>query len=210
MSTKKILLVITNSLWYNDSTRIERKLKMAVGFKKSLFGFNCNDVIDYIERLQKKFKNKTEELSAKADELANELNLSKENYEKLMEEKNAISEKLDSFSQKAEEIERLSENIGKLYLVSQANAQAIMSSAQESSSLTNLEVEKNLSVIDEAHVSLNELRRNIQKTSDDFIKEVDVLLGSLNATREQITANIANSETALKDFEEVYQEIVTE
>ena len=160
--------------------------------------------------IKKEFKNKTEELSAKADELANELNLSKENYEKLMEEKNAISEKLDSFSQKAEEIERLSENIGKLYLVSQANAQAIMSSAQESSSLTNLEVEKNLSVIDEAHVSLNELRRNIQKTSDDFIKEVDVLLGSLNATREQITANIANSETALKDFEEVYQEIVTE
>ncbi len=183
---------------------------MAIGFKKSLFGFNCNDVIDYIERLHKKFKIKTDELSAKADMLANELNLSKENYEKLMEEKNALSEKLDAFTQKAEEIERLSENIGKLYLVSQTNAQAIMLSAEESASLANLEVEKNLSAIDEAHISLNELRQSIIKTSDDFIKEVDVLLGSLNATREQITTNMANSEIAIKDFEEVYENIVNE
>lgn len=183
---------------------------MSIGFKKSLFGFNCNDVIEYIDRLQKKFKNKTDELSAKADELANELNLSKENYEKLMQEKNTISQKLDAFTQKAEEIERLSENIGKLYLVSQANAQVIMSGAQENSSLTNLEVEKNLSVIDEAHLSLNELRQSIQKTSDDFIKEVDALLSSLNATREQINANIQAGENAANEFEEVYQNIVNE
>lgn len=183
---------------------------MAIGFKKSLFGFNCNDVIDYIERLQIKFKNKTDELNQKTEELSNELGLSKENYQKLLEEKNALSEKLDAFTQKAEEIEKLSENIGKLYLVSQANAKVIMSSAEESSSLANSEVEKNLSAIDEAHISLNELRHNIQKTSDDFIKEVDVLLTSLDATREQITKNIENSETAIKDFEEVYESIVNE
>ncbi len=183
---------------------------MAIGFKKSLFGFNCDDVIDYIERIQRKFKNKTEELSKKTEELENELNSSKENYQKLLEEKNALSEKLDSYSQKAEEIERLSENIGKLYLVSQANAQVVMTSAKENSSLANKEVEKNLSAIDEAHISLNELRRSIQKTSEDFIKEVDTLLGSLNATRDQISQNIENSETAVSDFQEVYESIINE
>ncbi len=183
---------------------------MSVGFRKSLFGFNCNDVLEYIERTHKKFKNKTDALTQKAEELSKELNLSKENYEKLLEEKNTISEKLDEFTKKADEIERLSENIGKLYLVSQANAQAIMSNAHESSSLATIEVEKNLSAIDEAHLSLNELRQSIIKTSDDFIKEVDVLLGSLDATREQITANVQNSEQATEEFKAVYESIVNE
>ncbi|MBE6787360.1 MAG: hypothetical protein E7537_03325 [Ruminococcaceae bacterium] len=183
---------------------------MAIGFKKSLFGFNCDDVINYIERLQRKFKNKTEELNQKTQELENELNISKENYQKLLEEKNDLSEKLDSISQKTEEIERLSENIGKLYLVSQANAQVVMSSAQQNSSLAKSEVEKNISAIEEAHISLNELRQSIRSTSENFIKEVDVLLGSLDATREQISKNIETSQTATQDFEKVYESIVNE
>ena len=183
---------------------------MSIGFRKSLFGFNCNDVLEYIEKAHRKFKIKTDALNEKAEELKVELNLSKENYEKLLEEKNIINEKLDAFTQKADEIERLSENIGKLYLVSQANAQAIMSNAQESSALANSEVEKNLSAIDEAHISLEELRQSITKTSDDFIKEVDILLNSLNKTREQITANTQNCEEAAEDFEAVYESIVNE
>ncbi len=183
---------------------------MSIGFKKSLFGFNCNDVIDYIERLHTKFKNKTDELTQKTEELSQDLALSKENYQKLLEEKNALSEKLDEFSQKAEEIEKISENIGKLYLVSQANAKVLMSNAEESTNIAKTEVEKNLSAIDEAHISLNELRRNIQKTSDDFIKEVDVLLGSLDATREQITKNFETSNIAVEDFESILESIINE
>ena len=183
---------------------------MSVGFRKSLFGFNCNDVLEYIEKTHRKFKNKADALTQKADELKEELNLSKENYEKLLEEKNIISEKLDAFTQKADEIERLSENIGKLYLVSQANAQAIMSNAEESSALAKSEVEKNLSAIDEAHISLEELRNSITKTSDDFIKEVDNLLNSLSETREQITANTQSCEEATEDFQAVYESIVNE
>ncbi len=183
---------------------------MSIGFRKSLFGFNCNDVLEYIEKTHRKFKNKADALTQKTEELKEELNLSKENYEKLLEEKNIISEKLDAFTQKADEIERLSENIGKLYLVSQANAQAIMSNAEESSSLAKSEVEKNLSAIDEAHISLEALRNNITKTSDDFIKEVDNLLNSLNTTREQITANTKNCEEATEDFKAVYESIVNE
>ena len=183
---------------------------MSIGFRKSLFGFNCNDVLEYIEKAHKKFKNKADALTEKAEELSKELNLSKENYEKLLEEKNIISKKLDTFTQKAEEIERLSENIGKLYLVSQANAQAIMTNAQESSSLASSEVEKNLTAIDEAHISLEELRRSITKTSDDFINEVDNLLNSLNATREQITANTQKSEQAAEEFQTIYENIVNQ
>ncbi len=183
---------------------------MSTGFRKSLFGFNCNDVIEYIERTHKKFKQKADALTQKAEELSKKLDQSREEYEKLLEEKNIISEKLDAFTAKADEIERLSENIGKLYLVSQANAQAIMSNAEQNQDLANSEVEKNLSTIDEAHASLNALRENIIKTSDDFIKEVDVLLNSLNTTKEQITENTKKSEEAIENFQAVYESIVSE
>ncbi len=183
---------------------------MSIGFRKSLLGFNCNDVIDYIERTHKKFNKKANDLTQKAEELSKQLDLSKEEYAVLLEEKNVISEKLNAFTEKYEEIERLSENIGKLYLVSQANAQAIMANSQNSANIANIEVEKNLSAIDEAHSSLRELRENILTTSNEFINEVDSLIASLDTTKEQIEFNTSKSQEAKENFEAIYENIITE
>lgn len=183
---------------------------MSIGFRKSLFGFNCDDVIDYVEKAHRKFKLKSDELTQKADDLSTQLKLSQEAYDKLLAEKNEISEKLEAFTKKADEIEQLSENIGKLYLVSQTNAQAIISNAESSSELINHEVNKNLSAIDDAHASLNALRESIVKTSDSFIKEVENMLSSLDVTRQQITQNTQNSQDAINEFETVFESIVNE
>lgn len=176
---------------------------MAIGFRKSLFGFNQNDVIEYIEKTHKKFKLKTDEFNNKLDEAKND-------YEALTKERDEINEKLNEFIKKADEIEMLSEKIGKLYLVSQSNAHAIMCNAEVNSAKSQQEVNKNLYAIDEAHISLNELRASIIKTSDNFIKEVDTLLSSLATTREQINENINDSNSALENFEKVYESIITE
>jgi len=181
---------------------------MSVGFRKSLFGFNCDDVVSYIQKMHKSFANKTDILNEKADSLAKELALSKEDYDKLMSEKAVVEEKLNAFNEKYEEIERLSDNIGKLYLVAQANAQAIMANSLENSDLAGQEVEKNLSTIDEAHESLNALRESIVKTSEDFVNEVNTLMQSLNETREKITQNTKTSENAKEQFDTVYESIV--
>ena len=117
---------------------------MTIGFRKSLFGFNTEDVINYIQKTHKTFAAQTEKLNEKADSLAKELKLSKDDYDKLMQEKAVVDEKLNAFQEKYEEIERLSENIGKLYLVAQANAQAIMANSEQNAQLTALEFEKNL------------------------------------------------------------------
>ena len=174
---------------------------MTVGFRKSLFGFNQDDVINYIQKTHKSFSQQTEEL-------AKELKLSKEDYDKLMQEKKIVDEKLNAFQEKYDEIERLSENIGKLYLVAQANAQAIMANSKENAELSTLEVEKNLSSIDEAHESLNTLRESIVKTSDDFVNEVNELIKSLDKTREKITLNTTNTENAKAQFDAVYESMI--
>lgn len=181
---------------------------MSVGFRKSLFGFNCDDVITYIQKMHKSFAKKTDMLNEKADSLAKELDLSKEDYEKLMAEKAIVDQKLNAFNEKYEEIERLSDNIGKLYLVAQANAQAIMANSQKNADLSVAEVEKNLSTIDDAHESLDTLRQSIIKTSEDFVNEVNTLLQSLDETKEKITQNTQNSEQAKEHFDAVYESIV--
>ena len=181
---------------------------MSVGFKKSLFGFSCSDVTEYIEKTHKTFIQKEKKLNSRVEELLGELDNAKEVTEKLEAEKQELDRKLNEFTAKYEEIERLSENIGKLYLVAQTNAQAIISNSEESARISSEEVSRNLYTIDEAHTSLQELRRHISKTSDDFIAEVDRMMSSLNSTREQIAANTDKIDAAKKEFDEVYESIV--
>lgn len=178
------------------------------GFRRSLFGFNTDDVLEYIEKTHKSFSKKQDALNEKADNLANELQLSKEQYENLMAEKAIVDEKLNAFTEKYEEIEKLSENIGKLYLVAQANAQAIMKNSESSLNISNMEVKKNLDSIDEAHASLDEIRANIVKTSEDFVNELDELINSLVETKEKITGNNETANEAIDNFDKFYDSIV--
>lgn len=180
---------------------------MATGFKKSLFGFNCSDVIQYIESTHKNFAQKEKALNDKVEELLKDLNTAKEQQIKLEQEKLELDNKINELNIKYEEVERLSENIGKLYLVAQTNAKAIINSSEESAKLIEKEVEENLCTINEAHKSLEELRRHISKTSDDFITEVDRMISSLSETCEQISANNDKSLSAKKEFLEIYEKI---
>ncbi len=181
---------------------------MSVGFKKSLFGFNCSDVIEYIEKTHKSFVEKEKNLKTRVEKLLNELDTAKSEQEKLEAEKLELDAKLNEFSEKYEEIERLSENIGKLYLVAQSNAQAIISNSEENARISSEEVNRNLYTINEAHRSLEELRQHITKTSEDFINEVDRMMSSLTETREQIAVNTSEIDAAKKEFTEVYKSIV--
>ena len=181
---------------------------MAIGFKNSLFGFNKDDVLSYIEKTHKHHKETENKLSQKIDKLSSDLDTSKKEHEKLLEEKQEIEIKLNEFTAKYDEIERLSENIGKLYLVAQTNAQSIIKNSDENAKITGEEVNKNLYSIDEAHKSLEELRAKITKTSEDFVNEVDRLMTSLSDTRTKVTENNREIENSKKEFTQVYENIV--
>ena len=181
---------------------------MSAGFRKSLFGFNCEDVMEYIEKSQKSFVEREKDLSEQVEKLSAELELSNDNYRKLNEEKETISKKLEEFNEKYEEIGRLSENIGKLYLVAQANARAIMANSEKNAGLAAAQVQKNLSTLEEAHASLDELKKNIVRTTDEFVGEVDELIASLNDAREQISSNTVAALGSKGQIDEVYNSIV--
>ena len=178
---------------------------MAVGFRKSLLGFNCDDVMKYIENTHKSFSEKETVLNNKITELDNTLASLNSQLEAIKAAKESVEAELKQYTDKYEEIERLSQNIGKLYLVAQANAQAIMANSEENANLANSEVEKNLSAINDAHESLDSLRKSVIQTSNEFLCEIDGLISSLNETKETIAANIASDEEHKNQFNEVFR-----
>ena len=142
---------------------------MSVGFRKSLLGFNCEDVMSYIENSHKAFSKKEKEFKEKIDDLDGVIKNVNAELESIKEAKAQVEAELKAYTDKKEEIERLSQNIGKLYLVAQSNAQAIMKNSDESRSLAEEEIARNLSSINEAHESLDALKERVLQTSNDFI-----------------------------------------
>jgi len=180
---------------------------MAIGFRKSLFGFNSDDVISYIERTHKSYAEKEAVLKVKIKELDNSLATANDELEAIKQAKEKIEEELKVYTDKYVEIERLSQNIGKLYLVAQANANSIMQASQESSELSRKEVVRNLTSIEDAHGSLNELKTEILRTSAGFAAKVEVLMSELEATREKINQNISTISENTAVYDAVYNEV---
>ena len=180
---------------------------MSVGFRKSFLGFNCDDVIEYIQNSHKKFSQKEAELNQKIDSLHNTIANINTQLEEVKSAKAAVEAQLKEYTDKYDEIERLSQNIGKLYLVAQANAKSIMQNSAENRDITNREVEKNLHSIDNAHEQLAALKAEIMQTSNDFVAKVDSLVTSLSTAREQVNQkNIDNRELA-EQFENLFENI---
>lgn len=180
---------------------------MSVGFRKSLFGFNCDDVIEYVQNTHKKFSDKENALNDKIAGLDKTIANINAQLEDVKSAKAAVEAQLKEYTDKYDEIERLSQNIGKLYLVAQANAKSIMQNSTESRDITNREVEKNLHSIDNAHEALAALKAEIMQTSNDFVTKVDTLVTSLATAREQVSQKNADNRELTEQFETLFADI---
>ena len=173
---------------------------MSVGFRKSIFGFNQEDVIEYIRKLHDSFAEKEKALNGKAEQLKDEIrNLQNENRE-LELQKSRIEEQLGEYRLKSQEMQRLSENIGKLYLVARTNAESIMNNAKKDSEIAREEIDRNLSAIDQAHTAMDELRRSVMATAENFTKEIEDLSKSLTHTKEQLSESAKSDEISKENF----------
>lgn len=180
---------------------------MSVGFRKSFFGFNCDDVIEYVQNTHKKFSDKENALNDKIAGLDKTIADINAQLEDIKEAKAAVEAQLKEYTDKYDEIERLSQNIGKLYLVAQANAKSIMQNSTENRDIANREVEKNLHSIDNAHEALTALKAEIMQTSNDFVTKVDTLVTSLATAREQVSQKNVDNRELTEQFETLFADI---
>ena len=179
---------------------------MAIGFRKSLFGFNAADVMGYIETAQRANAEKLSTLETENEDLKasfEELNVK---FNDICSEKNALAEQLREYTEKYEEINRLSENIGKLYLV----AQAIMKNSNEIGEQTAAEAERNLTSIADAQQSLNSVKQELLDTTTDFCGRISELIASLEDARGRIAEVSSDSKQRSADFNAVYDSLKNE
>lgn len=169
---------------------------MSVVFRKSMFGFNKDDVLNYINELFSKinaieadFNEKNDKQKKEIIELSESLNNANQNIAKLMVENDSLLEEVQKLRSEKEKIERLSDVIGKLYLVSKLNAETITRSAKETKKKLDAEIESELKIVEEAEKRLSELKDEITLSSSEYTDKLGSITDSLNQTKQIIKKN---------------------
>lgn len=166
-------------------------------FRNSLFGFNRDDVMSYVldvKESEQKHRKNIKELEDKVSALEADNGKLCENVEEITKKLELSEEKIKEFEAREEEIARLGESIGRLYLVAQANAGAILSAAHENAEISQTMVEKNISAADDAETELTEISRALDEKTRSYLAEIAELKRIVAETKERISSNCANIE----------------
>ena len=187
---------------------------MSIAFRNSLLGFNKDDVLNYVHMKDCELKNLSNNLNTKIGELQKQLDALKEEHltalgtvGNLTRENGELKAKVDEYNKKSSELDLLSTNIGKLYLVSKASAKSIVNKSEESSAVIALQNEKQLENIEDTQSSLKDIAESILTASQSFVSKLDELQTSLNDIKGKVSSN--NTETAKisEEFAELYAKL---
>lgn len=191
---------------------------MSVFFRKSLLGYNVEDVKKYIDGLYKKITATDEEHKSEIAknkntilELSESLNNANHNISELIKENEKLNLEVEAFRAEKEKITQLSEVIGKLYLVSKLNAESIITSATSIKRKTVEEAEFNMQLIEQAHSKLQELTMNVNSSSAEYTDKLQTVANSLTETKASIKKDykaLHRSEQKLNEIDNAVSESV--
>ncbi len=168
---------------------------MSKKFRNSLFGFNKEDVLSFVVEAKEnevKYKKSIDELNSKIDELEQSNSEFSKKYTDTMDKLSAAEEQLRDFERREAALTHLSESIGRLYLVAQANANAIITSANENVKLSQEAVERNISVATSAEQELAEISRILDERTKEYSLEIASLKRQITDAKERISVNCSD------------------
>lgn len=187
---------------------------MSIEFRNSLLGFNKDDVLSYVHLKDCELKNLSNNLNTRIDQLQKQLeDLKAEHLSSLntigvlTRENSGLKEKVEQYDKKANELETMSANIGKLYLVSKATAKSIVSKSEENSAIVAEQNERQLKNIDETQASLKDIAENILSASKNFVSRLDELQSSLHDVKSKVNSNDDESAKISEEFAELYAKL---
>ena len=187
---------------------------MSIEFRNSFFGFNKDDVLNYVHMKDHELKNLSNSLNSQLDELQKQLDELKIEHlaalntiGSLTRENGELKVKVDEYDQKANELEIMSANIGKLYLVSKATAKSIVEKSEESSAAIALQNERQLQSIEKTQTSIKDISEGILSASKGFVSRLDELQSSLDAVKGQVASNNTQTAQVSEEFAELYAKL---
>ena len=146
---------------------------MAKGFRGSLFGFKKSDVINYIENANKGYAENQEALKEKIEELELQIANLTDDIKALEEEKERLNNIQESNVRRYEEIEKLSEEIGQLYVNAKIEAKEIVADALTQRDNLNEEIKGKISAINEANEKFAKIKSDFEVSLNTFSKALD-------------------------------------
>lgn len=171
------------------------------GFKTSLFGFKKEEVNAYIEHTltdakekEKALKEENEELLKRAENLTEQLNSAKEALAEL-------TAKVEYYSGKEAEIEKMSVSIGTMYLVAKQNATEIVAQAKACAKEIADHSEKQLTAADEVTKKLDFLKEELTETSEIFSGAVLAMSGDFEDIKVRLKKELNRLENPQKEIE---------
>ncbi len=169
---------------------------MTAKFRKSLIGFNQNDVIEYIKEMSLNAKTKEQQLNAALSEE------SKKN--ELLTKTNAVlGEKLAFFEEKYDELNKLCEDVARIYLSTKVSSKILIESTKENCDTMQEQVDMNISTLNEVQLALLKLKEQVSQTAEIYSNEVENVSECLTSAKSIIDANKEKNITAINEFNSV-------
>ena len=183
------------------------------GFRRGLFGFNREDVLAYIENLHKEAAERESRLTAQIKEKEKEAaeagtaledmkkalesaeNQAADLRQRLADAEGTLAEQREqlkgkeqaaAFESQQEEIERLSQGIGRLYLTAQTNVESMLADAEQLTGQASKEAENRLHALSDCEEQLLELRRQMADAFRRYDAELDNMCASLREAKETV------------------------
>ncbi len=157
------------------------------GFRRSLMGFNRDDVLQYISNEDKKNTKKINSLNAEIADLKNKIS--------------SLNSQLEIYKDKEEEINRLADSIGALYIIAKNNAEIILENAKQSKLAASEEINKNLELLNSAQENYEEIKQTVLRLTNAFSQSVDNAITSLKDTENIIEEKMEKADEVEKIFE---------
>ena len=113
---------------------------MSYRFRNSLFGFNKDDVLSFAANSKEKesdLLNKISELEKTVAQLKEDCENKSSELKDISDRYISVNSELEEYKKREESLTKLSESIGRLYLVAQANAGDIVAAAKENAAISS-------------------------------------------------------------------------
>lgn len=179
---------------------------MAIKFRNSLFGFNKDDVYAFVSASKEneyKYENKLRDLKAEQEKLNASINVLNATITSLSNDLAVANEKVKEFEAREEALTRLSESIGRLYLVAQTNAKTIAEASQRNVEASENAVAVNMATADLAEGDFLEIEAKLNEQVSAFNKQIAELKSTLAETREKLQENREAIENSQKELEKI-------
>ncbi len=199
MHKYSILLEIQLFICYNTE-KLFCEVTVLAGFRSSFFGFNKEDVMNYI-------KSSKEENNKKINALNTQLNNTNKKNDELTSLNEELKSKIAEFTAKQDEIERLSQSIAKMHIIASANAKSVIEKSAENMALSQQQVDSNIKCADDAAAALADIRSKLTECCGEFCNKIDTLTFSLDEIKSNIDENSRDSQNKINSFIETFNKI---